>query len=291
MSRVFSPAADVPPPIVGSATAPLESRPLDQLPIGELDYEHNCLDELPRPPLAPWLAAEPAASTSRRSQPLRASSSSASSLPALARVLGDKRSSHKNSLPPPRVPLTARMVSELNYVTHRSATPSWMPADPQREESEQLLIANYQKYAVERQSKFEPDEYTDYRQTPMLNFRGILDRGIQDYVHPGLIGELPTLWLPVKQAGSAEEDEPESSRRSSSVDTARMIALAAPYRRIAALIERYRSDPLNCTDSVAAVVAAAAAANDDPILAGLRRRHVDELHEVCVHPSTPTSAE
>ncbi|KAJ2306779.1 hypothetical protein IWW54_004628, partial [Coemansia sp. RSA 2705] len=291
MSRVFSPAADVPPPIVGSATAPLESRPLDQLPIGELDYEHNCLDELPRPPLAPWLAAEPAASTSRRSQPLRASSSSASSLPALARALGDKRSSHKNSLPPPRVPLTARMVSELNYVTHRSATPSWMPADPQREESEQLLIANYQKYAVERQSKFEPDEYTDYRQTPMLNFRGILDRGIQDYVHPGLIGELPTLWLPVKQAGSAEEDEPESSRRSSSADTARMIALAAPYRRIAALIERYRSDPLNCTDSVAAVVAAAAAANDDPILAGLRRRHVDELHEVCVHPSTPTSAE
>ncbi|PIA16408.1 DUF221-domain-containing protein, partial [Coemansia reversa NRRL 1564] len=62
----------------------------------------------------------------------------------------------------------------------------------------ELMVANYQRFAVERQSNFEADECTDYQQTPMLNFRGILDRGIQDYVHPGLVGELPTLWLPVK---------------------------------------------------------------------------------------------
>ncbi|KAI9506508.1 hypothetical protein BX070DRAFT_181880, partial [Coemansia spiralis] len=91
---------------------------------------------------------------------------------------------HKNSLPPPRAPLSARVVSELNYT--RATT------------NNDELLANYQRYAVEAQSMFAPDDHTDYSQTPMLNFNGILDRGIQDYVHPGLVGELPVLWLPAK---------------------------------------------------------------------------------------------
>ncbi|KAJ2764710.1 hypothetical protein IWQ57_005062, partial [Coemansia nantahalensis] len=178
--------------------------------------------ELPHPPRAPWLAEEaspaPSSLTHSRSSshpalaqagPHRLSSASVTSLASLNDRLATQRSCHKNSLPPPRVPLTARMVSELNYVSRRSVTPScdpvsiprdWTAPPPAGETSGDLLLAaNYQRYAVERQSMFEPDEHTDYQQTPMLNFRGILDRGIQDYVHPGLIGELPTLWLPVRE--------------------------------------------------------------------------------------------
>ncbi|KAJ2356603.1 hypothetical protein GGF43_001965 [Coemansia sp. RSA 2618] len=307
--------------------------------ISNLEYD-SCLDDLPRPPPAPWLLAEagsaptPQDRSRATSQPTqyradlgRAASSSAASLPALSRRLNDRRTSHKNSLPPPRAPLTARMVSELNYVTRRSATPTWVPAGIRLDsapaqaaeelDSEQLLIANYQKYAVERQSKFEPDEYTDYLQTPMLNFRGILDRGIQDYVHPGLIGELPTLWLPVKQVPIPDSTDPcngtsscesesrivrlpshRRSRSAGSMDTARMLAKSAPYRRILALLEQNRSDPMNCTDAIAALVAAAAADSDGFVVAGLLGQSRDaaqnpdgnmysELQEVCVH-STPS---
>ncbi|KAJ2403275.1 hypothetical protein GGI23_000067 [Coemansia sp. RSA 2559] len=103
-----------------------------------------------------------------------------------------------------------RLVTHLNYTpASRSMPPPPFASGGNRRrristtsneesEAEQLLLANYQRYAVEAQSTFAPDQYTDYTQTPMLNFNGILDRGIQDYVHPGLVGELPTLWLPVK---------------------------------------------------------------------------------------------
>ncbi|KAJ2433370.1 hypothetical protein IWW46_006397 [Coemansia sp. RSA 2440] len=123
----------------------------------------------------------------------------------------------------------------------------------------------------------------------MLNFRGILDRGIQDYVHPGLVGELPTLWLPVKQANvSTDSQHSASSLESGSTDLAR----AAPYRRILELLEQHRNDPMNCTDSVAAIVAAAVA---DSAFSGGRLDQssaiqrdegaYSELHEVCVHPT------
>ncbi|KAJ2747349.1 hypothetical protein GGI20_000600 [Coemansia sp. BCRC 34301] len=152
---------------------------------------------LPRPPRAPWMLSAEA------SPPTLPSSSSSVA-------------SHKNSLPPPRLPLPARVVSGLNYTTRLTTTPAftrpnWLlspetvdPSSDDQQQQQQLLIANYQRFAVEAQSTFEPDEFTDYEQTPMLNFRGILDRGIRDYVHPGLVGELPTLWLPVKAMPKAE---------------------------------------------------------------------------------------
>ncbi|KAJ2453294.1 hypothetical protein EV183_002351 [Coemansia sp. RSA 2336] len=306
---------------------------------------YNDLSELPRPPTAPWLASEFGSRAAASSSSLRATSqptqgqmtvrsmasSSAGSLPPLRSTLNaDRQSSHKNSLPPPRVPLTARMVSELNYVTRRSITPSWIPQSlgqsrlqspcsaattnnddgDDEPESEQLLAANYQKFAVERQSKFEPDEYTDYLQTPMLNFKGILDRGIQDYIHPGLVGELPTLWLPVKRVPDSDSNEQtgepshanlssmrRNSRSPSVAENMQELAMSAPYRRIAALVQRLRADSANCTDSIVAVMAAAAAATDtDGELAIRSLLHPNEsriqqadvyseLQEVCVHPT------
>ncbi|KAJ1857589.1 hypothetical protein GGH12_000773 [Coemansia sp. RSA 1822] len=358
VSRVFSPApsavpmgvgADTAPAIVGSATAPIESRrlvspgvldrtmlrastaaeprassrvdrgsgtgkyvrrlvsTLTQSPLPRPLYishaeglsdqaaemhnlEHtDVLEPLP-PPLAPWLLAEPcgpSTQSSRSSHPPTdpEPSTSTASLPILSRT-SNRHSSHKTS-PAPRVPLASRM--ELNYVTRRSATPCMptnIPAHTDDVDSEQLLSANYQKYAVERQSTFEADEFTDYLQTPMLNFRGILDRGIQDYVHPGLVGELPTLWLPVKQTRGLQHSE-ESSRVSGSVDLTRVAA----YRRIIALLEQHRDDPMNCTDSVAAIVAAAAADNAFTVAGSSDQSSAiqtdegaySELHEVCVH--------
>ncbi|KAJ2530990.1 hypothetical protein EV175_007259, partial [Coemansia sp. RSA 1933] len=84
-------------------------------------------------------------------------------------------------------PETTRLASHLNYTPSRRPQPLRESEEEQEEETEeQLLLANYQRHAVEAQSTFSPDQCTDYTQTPMLNFAGILDRGIQDYVHPGL---------------------------------------------------------------------------------------------------------
>ncbi|KAJ2161036.1 hypothetical protein GGF46_001783 [Coemansia sp. RSA 552] len=243
-------------------------------------------------------------------------------LPPLRQIIGKVLPSHKNSLPPPRAPLTSRMVSELNYLSRHSATPSSIPArvppplatspeDAGENESDQLLMANYQRYAVERQSNFEADENTDYQQTPMLNVRGILDRGIQDYVHPGLVGELPTLWLPVKPAGTGEPCAEQrsgtfnrlgrNSRSPTPADSARLLATSAPYRRIIGLLREHQDTPLNCTDTVAAIIAAAAAAAGDDgfVAAGLARPATherahdpaySELQEVCVHNTRSQSS-
>ncbi|KAJ2083772.1 hypothetical protein H4R24_000543 [Coemansia sp. RSA 988] len=317
-------------------------------------HNPDCAKEPLQPPRPPWLALEVGDSSSSlarariSSQPLQARqeiyqspSSSDTSLPASAYILREKRSSHKNSLPPPRAPLTARMVSELNYVTRRSVTPniaaqdtqpSWMSLhSADGSEGEQLMVANYQRFAVERQSKFEADECTDYQQTPMLNFRGILDRGIQDYVHPGLVGELPTLWLPVKhvsneigndhehpnngsdedpstQAGNSDHGRPglmkldgcSGDRELAPSELSRQLAMTAPYRRIVRFIEQHRGDAVNCTDAVAAIVAAAAAAGDVltmPSFSQSARPQIvkthgySELQEVCVHQSESARSE
>ncbi|KAJ2615441.1 hypothetical protein H4S08_001245 [Coemansia sp. RSA 1365] len=308
-------------------------------------YSHDFLKELPQPPRAPWMTLESGnlpsslAHAHTFSQPLQARqetyqspSYSVASLPASAHILPRKRSSHKNSLPPPRAPLTSRMVSELNYVARRSGTPNATAQGLQpsqtslnlndESDGEELMVANYQRFAVERQSNFEADECTDYQQTPMLNFRGILDRGIQDYVHPGLVGELPTLWLPVKHTSRNHSNNhrlPISSNHHNSAaqtgrsgyarsglvrldgngerevtptELSRQLAMTAPYRRIFRFIEQYRDNPGNCADSVAAIVAAAAAAGDALIMPSLFRSHrlevlsaqeCSELQEVCVH--------
>ncbi|KAJ2700004.1 hypothetical protein H4R19_005498, partial [Coemansia spiralis] len=269
----------------------------------EWTYSVDKLGELPHPPRAPWLADEagavppPMAHSRSTSHPAlaqaamcRSSSVSDASLASLDGQLAGRRSCHKNSLPLPRLPLTARMVSELNYVSRRSTTPGCLPASIPRdwtlplpaEESagDLLLAANYQRFAVERQSKFEPDDYTDYSQTPMLNFRGILDRGIQDYVHPGLIGELPTLWLPVRERHDSDNDgNTRTDTSSSGGDSAQrpppasQLIAQEPYRRIAELLRTHAASPDDCPDSVAAVVAAAAAAatRDELVSAGFDR--------------------
>ncbi|KAJ2001591.1 hypothetical protein GGI04_003676 [Coemansia thaxteri] len=221
--------------------------------------EDGAFADLPRPPRAPWLPMDVARSATQPSPglsrppssalsplhgPPSAAASAAAAAAAAAASVGGRRTSHKNSLPPPRVPLPARVVSELNYAPRHStasaSNPDWPLSSPL--EDHRLLIANYQRFAVEAQSTFEPDECTDYSQTPMLNFRGILDRGIQDYVHPGLVGELPTLWLPVKAAAASGvqrkmPSDPDEREQTPS-DAKRLLALAAAQRLVAKLARR-----------------------------------------------------
>ncbi|KAJ2706257.1 hypothetical protein FB645_001773 [Coemansia sp. IMI 203386] len=274
------------------------------------DMHQHGIDDLPQPPRAPWLESpaeplNPSPSTGHlrsASQPpqmqkqqqgiqsqthcyqsgLRnpvsigqtsSSSGSPSGTPGLV-PMGGQRASHKNSLPPHRAPLPARVVSELNYVSRHSATPSgWLNrgsgsqhqsnqaslclrdspfihSQHAAEEEDQLMTANYQRFAVEAQSTFEPDEFTDYSQTPMLNFPGILDRGIRDYVHPGLVGELPTLWLPTKgthAGGSASESDTAAGSPGSAnnneheqtpADAMRILALSAPRKMLGRMVRQ-----------------------------------------------------
>ncbi|KAJ2826967.1 hypothetical protein FBU31_003297 [Coemansia sp. 'formosensis'] len=286
--------------------------------------------DLPRPPRAPWISADPeprpppqqAHSLRSSSQPPPAASNSRTSSIAssqlghadvLALSTSNRRSSHKNSLPPPRLPLSARIVSGLNYATRRTTPhmrPDWLVSpeleDPNSDQ-QQLLIANYQRFAVEAQSTFEPDEFTDYEQTPMLNFRGILDRGIRDYVHPGLVGELPTLWLPVKAGGGQSTrgspvlgdggggDLPMHERPQTPSDAARLLALSAPHRFMSKLLH-HRSIAATLGDASVhpdanqpfyepAQISADAAQCPAPEDAGYA-----ELTEVHVHASSPTSS-
>ncbi|KAJ1891545.1 hypothetical protein LPJ66_006854 [Kickxella alabastrina] len=145
------------------------------------------------------------------------------------------------------------------------------------------MTANYQRFAVEAQSTFAADGFTDYSQTPMLNFRGILDRGIQDYVHPGLVGELPTLWLPVKfssadvstTAHSDEtsedddddyediegqaDDQADGNQQQTSIDDVRLMALSAPQRLVRRIIRQ-----LGARSAHTAVVVADASTSGSP---------------------------
>ncbi|PIA13035.1 DUF221-domain-containing protein [Coemansia reversa NRRL 1564] len=52
----------------------------------------------------------------------------------------------------------------------------------------------------QRESKIEPDEFTDFEQSPILLLDGVLDQGLSVYEHPYLIGNLPTLWLPMRKS-------------------------------------------------------------------------------------------
>ncbi|OMJ23841.1 hypothetical protein AYI70_g1981 [Smittium culicis] len=58
--------------------------------------------------------------------------------------------------------------------------------------------ANYQRFSAEAQHELLPNKHCDYIEPPMLRVPGILDGSVNDYVHPGLYGKLPELWLPVK---------------------------------------------------------------------------------------------
>lgn len=52
----------------------------------------------------------------------------------------------------------------------------------------------------QRESKIEPDQYTDFTQSPISLLDGVLDEGLAIYEHPYLVGYLPQLWLPMKQS-------------------------------------------------------------------------------------------
>ncbi|KAJ2376809.1 hypothetical protein GGI05_006956, partial [Coemansia sp. RSA 2603] len=165
-------------------------------------------------PAAPWLLHS------------RALSQPASSLSSLTSRASLTAPLHRNSPMPLRPALPARVVSELNYLNRSTPAPmdalGLLPELP-------ALPANYQRFAVEAQSTFEPEPHTDYRQTPMLNFYGVLDRGICEYVHPGLVAELPTLWLPGRHVQSTRAGDEQSSEETPPQPARRLVALAAAY--------------------------------------------------------------
>ncbi|KAJ1963077.1 hypothetical protein GGI12_002267 [Dipsacomyces acuminosporus] len=299
------------PPSNASQYEAMSKQPMD---------DSGPLPPLPIPPRAPWLSSSefrpphsaPLSNDSARSihsvnwnprRPSRAPSSVESVL-LTSRGRLDATSSHKNSLPPPRAPLPTRIVSELNYTTRRTATagvsysvaPNLLP--PREDPSGDLLIANYQRFAVEAQSTFEPDEHTDYSQTPMLNFRGILDRGIQDYVHPGLVGELPTLWLPVKRLdtdSNSAQTRTEAPQLPPNVDSnptgaVQMMTQSAPRQFIKRILGRYQNTvppPLDL--DVPYSEQAYYAQNPNESQSQLNPGYANELQEVLVHPAAQAS--
>ncbi|KAJ1934988.1 hypothetical protein FBU59_005525 [Linderina macrospora] len=185
----------------------------------------------------------------------------------------------KNSLPLPRPALTTRMVSELNYPTRRTVTASVAPylLPPRADPNGDQLIANYQRFAVEAQSRFAADECTDYSQTPMLNVFGVLDRGIQDYVHPGLVGELPTLWLPNKDLNESSAGDVLGDKQEVEREVERDQAMVEPEFAESApqwVVNRLLSYRMNPTPG-----ASAGEAQFYPSAAD----HDEELREVRIH--------
>ncbi|KAI9500036.1 hypothetical protein BX070DRAFT_231107 [Coemansia spiralis] len=51
----------------------------------------------------------------------------------------------------------------------------------------------------QREGRIQADEFTDFAQSPVSLLQGVLDQGLCVYEHPYLVGNLPTLWLPMKR--------------------------------------------------------------------------------------------
>ncbi|KAJ2443463.1 hypothetical protein GGF42_006621 [Coemansia sp. RSA 2424] len=66
--------------------------------------------------------------------------------------------------------------------------------DPEQDTRAELTLGQDQ-----RQAKIEPDEFTDYSQSPTSLLDGVLDEGLALYEHPYLVSSLPQLWLPMAQ--------------------------------------------------------------------------------------------
>ncbi|KAJ2340399.1 hypothetical protein GGH92_006281 [Coemansia sp. RSA 2673] len=64
--------------------------------------------------------------------------------------------------------------------------------DPEQDTRAELTLGQDQ-----RQAKSEPDEFTDFSQSPTSLLDGVLDEGLAVYEHPYLVSSLPQLWLPM----------------------------------------------------------------------------------------------
>ncbi|KAJ2489893.1 hypothetical protein IWW37_003587 [Coemansia sp. RSA 2050] len=64
--------------------------------------------------------------------------------------------------------------------------------DPEQDARAELTLGQDQ-----RQAKSEPDEFTDFSQSPTSLLDGVLDEGLAFYEHPYLVSSLPQLWLPM----------------------------------------------------------------------------------------------
>ncbi|KAI8323583.1 DUF221-domain-containing protein [Martensiomyces pterosporus] len=84
------------------------------------------------------------------------------------------------------------------WSAHQSAgyasTASQMHSSPPATAEAELMLGRDQ-----RAGKIEPDEFTDFEQSPVSLLDGVLDQGLAVYEHPYLVGNLPTFWLPMKK--------------------------------------------------------------------------------------------
>ncbi|KAJ2685763.1 hypothetical protein IWW39_004078 [Coemansia spiralis] len=67
--------------------------------------------------------------------------------------------------------------------------------DPEQDTRAELTLGQDQ-----RQARSEPDEFTDFGQSPTSLLDGVLDEGLAFYEHPYLVSSLPQLWLPMAKA-------------------------------------------------------------------------------------------
>ncbi|PVU96302.1 hypothetical protein BB561_001259 [Smittium simulii] len=66
-------------------------------------------------------------------------------------------------------------------------------------------VSNYQKYSADAQHELLTNNQSDYLEPPMQTVYGILDGSVSEYFHPGLNGNLPQLWLPVKYTNKKDK--------------------------------------------------------------------------------------
>ncbi|KAJ2658779.1 hypothetical protein IWW48_003852 [Coemansia sp. RSA 1200] len=83
--------------------------------------------------------------------------------------------------------------------TNTSSTPAPTPRFSTTFGDDGVMRAELMLGRDQRESRIQADRFTDFEQSPARLLQGVLDQGLAVYEHPYLVGNLPTLWLPMKQ--------------------------------------------------------------------------------------------
>ncbi|KAJ2730213.1 hypothetical protein H4S00_000010 [Coemansia sp. D1744] len=103
--------------------------------------------------------------------------------------------------------LTGRSLSQTNYVwededlaeSPREAPATVTPRFSTTFDNDDQMRAELMLARDQRESGIKPDEFTDFSQSSVSLLEGVLDEGLAVYEHPYLLGNLPSLWLPMKK--------------------------------------------------------------------------------------------
>ncbi|KAJ2743736.1 hypothetical protein GGI20_003524 [Coemansia sp. BCRC 34301] len=91
------------------------------------------------------------------------------------------------------------LVFKKIYINPQTAPSIFFQLDLFSDDPEQDTRAELTLGQDQRQAKIEPDEFTDFSQSPTSLLDGVLDEGLALYEHPYLVSSLPQLWLPMAQ--------------------------------------------------------------------------------------------